>query len=159
MITFSKVRYDFIESPGLTPTEKLILVYLYGRMRKDGKPWIVDPDQVSAALHLSLYATDKALGTLKDKGWITDNRKPVRGSGGRIRRPRSVVIESRRGDVVAPDPTFPQVAPKVETPSTVNLASYELRSDERVSELPHDDIGYCFRCNTTPCRKKLRRGA
>jgi hypothetical protein len=98
---YTKVRNDFLERRDLSITQKIILVYLHGRMRSDGQPWEVSSDQIRQALNLGHDATDKALSGLKDGGWITDNRAAVRGKDGRIRRPRSTVIDLRRPEVVA----------------------------------------------------------
>jgi DNA-binding MarR family transcriptional regulator len=132
MIRFTKVRNDFIEADGLTPTEKLVAIYLYGRMRRDRRPWQVDYDQIASALHITPYAAKKAVAVLRRKGLVSDNRKAVRTASGQIRRERATVVESRRSVVVAPDATFAQVAPKVEIPTSVNLPSNELLSDERL---------------------------
>lgn len=100
---YTKVRNDFIERRDLSVTEKIILQYLYGRMRRDGQPWEVNSEQIRTALNLGRDATDKALSRLKTGGWLTDNRKAVRGNDGRIRREKSAVIESRRPEIVALD--------------------------------------------------------
>ena len=98
--TYTKVRNDFLERRDLSAVEKLILAWLHGRFRSDGQPWDVNADQIRVALNLGYDATDKALSKLKAKGWLTDNRTDRDAEGHRV---KSVVIESRRGEVIAPD--------------------------------------------------------
>jgi hypothetical protein len=100
MNNYTKIRNDFMERADLTPAEKLILIYLYGRKRSDGKPWEVNREQIWSALHIGQDTVKSAIAALKAKGYLTPNSEAIRGSDGRMRRPKSTVVESRRGEVV-----------------------------------------------------------
>lgn len=115
---YSKVRQDFWERRDLNAVEKLILQYLHSRRSANGEPWDVNADQIRIVLHLGYDATDKALAKLKDKGWLTDNRQPSRDDNGQMRREKSVVIESRRGEVIVPD-MAESGKPDTEQPDTI----------------------------------------
>jgi hypothetical protein len=139
VITFTKVRNDWIERHDLTPTEKLVGMYLHGRMRRHGKPWLVDNDQIASALGITPYAAKKAVATLRRLGHTSDNRKPVRDASGQIRRARAIVNRGRRGEVIAPDLSdslsLSHVSPgRTESRKTDvgETTSYELLKDERL---------------------------
>jgi hypothetical protein len=103
MEKFTKVRNDFLERQDLTPDEKLILIYLHGRMRKGGRAWDIQRSQLQEALGLGQYTVRKALQHLRELGWITDNTKPYRDSSGRMRRAPATVVAGRKPEVVVPD--------------------------------------------------------
>jgi hypothetical protein len=102
-VSYTKVQNDILERADLTPAEKLILIYLYGRKRKDGRPWEVNREQIWTALGIGQDTVKSAISSLKAKGWITDNRTAAQGPDGRWRRTKATVVESRRREVVAPD--------------------------------------------------------
>lgn len=97
---YTKVRNDFMMRSDLSAVEKLILIYLHSRFRLDGEPWDVNADEIRIELHLGYDSTDKALSKLKAKAWLTDNRTFRDADGHRV---KSTVIQSRRGEVIAPD--------------------------------------------------------
>src|SRR5689334_7753760 len=80
---YTKVRNEFLERQDLTPVEKLILIYLHGRMTRDGKLWEINREQIADSLGMGVGSVKAALASLIDKGWTTDNRKAVRGADGR----------------------------------------------------------------------------
>lgn len=103
---YSRVRHDFWERRDLSAVEKLILQWLHSRFGVDGQPWEVNTHQIAEALNLGRDATERALSKLKDKEWLTDNRGDlglVRDKAtGTISRDKSLVIESRRSEVIVP---------------------------------------------------------
>ena len=144
---YTKVRNDFLERRDLTVTQKIILIYLYGRMRRDGQPWQVDREQIWTALDLGQDATKTALRGLKADGWITDNRAAVCGPDGRWRRVSSTVIESRKSEIVAPDSEvstdggFPTVGkPTVGNPPSNEEPSNEGSNDEGSSAVAASSV-------------------
>ena len=146
MITYTKVRNDFIERRDLTAVEKLILQYLHGRLGS----WEINPDQIRSALNLGHDATDKALSRLKRKGWLEGHGRDERGY---FRR--STLVTSRRSEVIAPDVSAGQSVPGNpgrEVPGGISRPgkpgsnkglsmkdSHEVRSNEGPSEDPWRD--------------------
>jgi len=99
-IKYTKVRNDFLERKDLTAAEKLILIYLHGRMTRDGQPWEVNREQIAGTLGIGVSAVRNALAKLRQDGWLTDNTKPVRTPRG-IQRAKATPVESRRPEVIA----------------------------------------------------------
>jgi hypothetical protein len=97
---YTKVRNDFLERSDLTTVEKLILIWLHGRMpRLDGLPWDANNYTIKTALNLGHDATDKALASLVRKGWL-DNAGRNESTG---KLAKSTLAEWRHGEVIAPD--------------------------------------------------------